>query len=605
MDSHLFNSAISVVLHLLAMRKLLICSLFAFFGHTVICQTTPSLQFVKSVRQKGPVAYRDPFGSISPNGKKFAYSDRKQIIVQQIVGGATFELEKHGRFVITLAWHPDSKRILTYEIGGPKEYWYIYDMESKTAKVWWPEKKSFKDAKAKLEIERSELKDLTWSADATLLAGLSKRNGKTQLWLMDSLGQHERVAVEKNLIESIQWNPSTKSFAGIVEANGKRFIQFNLLDDRSQKIAVDSYGPIAFSPDGKYLYFSMANEKKVVDLQRYEISSGKQSQLASFSRDSYGPSVAQDGSVLFRLQDYRVFIAAVDGEGGESKPITTFMSEISHWHPNGKLLSFTYGNWRRVMDDMKYPHIAQDIGYITFDMNKPAERPEVVVRASYSEDQGMCWSPNNKWIAFHTHADGTDDIWIQPNNDASKGRPLSKGGHETGWPRWSPDGKWIVSNTAYNADRINKLFLIEMNQETGEALRPQIELIPPGLEDGIYTDAQWLDNQHLVIEYVVDPETKEIHIVPIDGSHGKKVHSFKSDQLYSGIGLSFDKNWVAFIAPDNNGTFQVFKVSIDGGNVKQLTFDNTDKAHPSGSPTDNIFSFTVFNFQSIFWMIKS
>lgn len=450
------------------MRKLLICSFLVFCGHTIICQTAPSLQFVKSVRQKGPVAYRDPFGSISPDGKMFAYSDRKQIIVQQIVGGATFELEKHGRFVITLAWHPDSKRILTYEIGGPKDYWYVYDLESKTGKVWWPEKKSFKDGKAKLEIERSELKDLTWSADATLLAGLSKRNGKTQLWLMDSIGQHERVAVEKNLIESIQWNPATKSFAGIVEVDGKRFIQFNLLDERSQKLVANSYGPIAFSPDGKYLYFSIANDKKVVDLQQYDISNGKQSQLASFSRDSYGPSVAKDGSVLFRLQDYRVFIAAVDGEGGESKPITTF----------------------------------------------------------------------------------------------------------------------------------------KMNQETGEAVRPQIELVPPGLEDGIYTDAQWLDNSHLVIEYVVDPETKEIHIIPIDGSPGKKIHSFKSDQLYSGIGISHDQRWVAFIAPDNNGTFQVFKVSIDGKEVKQLTFDNTDKAHPSGSPTDNIFSFTVFNFQSIFWMIR-
>ena len=566
---------------------------------------SPALQFVKAVRQKGPVAYRDPFGAISPDGKLFAYSDRKQIHVQQMPGGATFELTKHGSFVISLSWHPDSQHLITYEIGGERKFLYIYNINTKKGSALWPEKLFFQDPLTKNKVDRADIKELVWSANGSSVAGLSKKNGKSQLWQMNSKGEEEKMVLEKSLIESIAWNPTANSWAGIVEENSQRFIQMNLLDESSEKLPFNSYGPIAFSPDGRWLYFSEANEKKVVDLCKYDMKVRTKTPLATFTRDSYAPSVTNDGSVLFKLQDYKVFIAAVSGDGGESKPITTFMSEISHWHPDGKLLSFTYGNWRRVMDDLKYPDIAQEIGYIHFDMNKPADKPEVVVRASYSEDQGMCWSPNNKWIAFHTHADGTDDIWIQPNNDASKGRPLSKGGHETGWPRWSPDGKWIVSNTAKTADRINKLFLIEMDQEKGVAISNQKELIPPGLEEGVFTDAQWMDDSKtLVIEYVVNPEEKEIHLVPIDGSKGRRIHTFSSDQLYSGIGLSHDQKWVAYTAPDNNGNFQVFKVSIDGKEVKQLTFDATDKAHPSGSPTKNIFSFTIFNYQSIFWLAK-
>ncbi|MEQ8363293.1 MAG: hypothetical protein RH948_10525 [Cyclobacteriaceae bacterium] len=590
------------------MSKYLSIILFCCF---LGCQTekeheqkdAPQMQFIKAVKQKGPVAYRDPFGSISPDGKLFAYSDRKQILVQQVVGGATFELEKHGTFVITLTWLPDSQHLVTYEIGGDREYWYVYDLQTKQGAPLWPTKSNFNDGA--LQLERADVKDLTWSLDGKQVAGLSKKDGKTQLWVMDDKGENEKVVTERELIESIQWNPSSDSFAGIIEENGERSIQLNLSDSNSEKIKADSYGPIAFSQDGKFLYFSLANEKEVVNLQQYDLKAKTKTQLASFSRDSYAPSVAKDGSVLFRLQDYKVFIAAVDGDGGESKPITTFMSEISHWHPNGKLLSFTYGNWRRVMDDRNYPDITQEIGYVNFDMNQPKDQPDVVVRASYSEDQGMAWSPNDKWIAFHTHADGTDDIWIQPNNDASKGKPLSKGGYETGWPRWSSDGKWIVSNTAPTSDRINKLFLIGMDQETGEPATEQIELVPPGLEEGSFTDSQWMkDSKNLVIEYVVTPELKEIHIVPIDGKPGKKIHSFNSDQLYSGIALSHDQKWVAYIAPDEKGNFQLFKVSIDGKVVKQLTFDATNKAHPAGSPTDNIFSFTVFNYESIFWLMK-
>lgn len=586
--------------------------LFILFCFLLGCQTekaqeqkVPQMQFIKAVKQKGPVAYRDPFGAISPDGKLFAYSDRKQISIQQVVGGATFELDKHGTFVITLTWLPDNQHLITHEIGGEREYWYSYDLQTKQGTPLWPNKRNFNDADKSLQIERENIKDLTWSSDGKQVAGLSKTNGKTQLWIMDAHGENETVAAERELIESIQWNPSTRSLAGIVEENEERYIQLDLTNADSEKIKAESYGPIAFSPDGKFLYFSLANEKQVIDLQKYNLETKSRTQLASFSRDSYAPSVAKDGSVLFRLQDYKVFIAAVDGDGGESKPITTFMSEISHWHPNGKLLSFTYGNWRRVMDDRNYPDITQEIGYINFDMNQPKDKPDVVVRASYSEDQGMAWSPNNKWIAFHTHADGTDDIWIQPNNDASKGKPLSKGGYETGWPRWSPDGKWIVSNTAPTSDRINKLFLIGIDQESGEPTTEQIELVPPGLEEGSFTDSQWMNNsKSLVVEYVVNPELKEIHIVPIDGKPGKKIHSFNSDQLYSGIALSHDQKWVAYIAPDEKGNFQLFKVSIDGKEVKQLTFDATNKAHPAGSPMENIFSFTVFNYESIFWLVK-
>lgn len=584
--------------------KILVLLVINSLAFDAFAQPVAPLQFVKAVKQKGPVAYRDPFGAISPDGTRFAYSDRKQLFVQQIEGGATFEMEKHGAFIIALTWLPDSKHIATYEIGGERNFWYVYDLETKQGTALWPERKNLAGPDGKTNIDRADWRGLTWSQDGKQVAGYSRVSGKSQWFTVGPNGNNGKIEAEKELIESLQWNPRLKSWAAIVTKDGNRGIAMDLKKEAGF-LPVDCYGPIAFSPDGKFLYYSKANEKEVVDLHQYDLEAKTEKKMTSFSRDSYGPSVAADGSVLFKLQDYRVFIAAVDGEGGESKPITTFMAEISHWHPDGKLLSFTYGNWRRVMDDAKYPHIAQDIGYITFDINKPAEKPEVVVRASYSEDQGMCWSPNNKWIAFHTHADGTDDLWIQPNNDATKGKPLSKGGHETGWPRWSPDGKWIVSNTAKNQDRINKLFIIGVDQETGEPTTAQMELTPKGLESGIFTDAQWLnDSKTLVIEYVVDPDNKEIHLVPIDGGAGKKIHAFKSDQLYSGIGLSADQQWVAFIAPDNRGNFQVFKVSLDGQTVKQLTFDGTDKAHPSGSPKENIFSFTVFNYYSIFWKAR-
>jgi len=565
----------------------------------IIAQVLPPLQYVKTVRQKGPVAYRDPFGAISPDGNKLAYSDRNQIFVQLIEGGATYELEKQGAFVITIDWLPDSQHLITYEIGGKKDFWYVYDLNKRNASPLWPESKNFTDRG--ITIDRSQLKELSWSNDKVV--GTSRINGKSQLWLLDANGQNEKIITEKEFITSPQWNPADQVIAGIVEINGKRKIQLDLNSEKSELIDVDCYGTIAFSPDGKILFYSKANNRKVIDLHSYHLPSKKHQRLASFSRDSYDPSVSSSGSVLFKLQDYRVFIAATEGESKLSKPVTTFMSELSYWDPTGKELSFTYGNWRRVMDDMHYPDISQEIGYINFNQSLPAEKPDVVVRSSYSEDQGMCWSPNKKWVAFHTHADGTDDIWIQPNNDSTKGVPLSKGGSETGRPRWSPDGKWIVYTS--QADGVKRIFTIGMSQETGKITTAQKVLVPNKKMQGAFADAHWLkDSETLVTEYVPDLQHKELYLLKRDGSVIKKIHTYTSDQQYSGISISHDYQWVAYIAPDNQGNYQVFKVSMDGKTVKQLTYDATDKTHPSFSPAEDIISYTVFSYQVIFWMLN-
>ncbi len=581
------------------MKYLAFILFFTCFALETIGQDFPSLKFVKTVRQKGPVAYRDPFGSISPNGKLLAYSDRNQIFVQQIEGGATYDLEKHGAFVILLTWLPDSQHLVTYEIGGEKKFWYVYDLTTKSASPLWPGKEYFADQGFK--INRSQLRELTWLGNK--VTGTSRIDGKTQLWSMDATGQNEKMLIEKEFIESPQWNPGTEKIAGIIEIHSKRAIQLDLVNSESEIIEVDCYGSIAFSPDGSMLYYSKANDKKVIDLHSYDIKTKAHKRLASFSRDSYGPSVATNGSLLFKLQDYRVFIASTDGESGLSRPVTTFMSELSYWDPTGKSLSFTYGNWRRVMDDMHYPDISQEIGYINYYHSLPADKPDVVVRASYSEDQGMCWSPNKKWIAFHTHADGTDDIWIQSNNDPAKGKPLSVGGHETGRPRWSPDGKWLVYTS--QSDGVKRIFSIGMDQESGKITIPQNVIIPENEMPGAFADAHWMaDSKTLVTEYVPDLEHKELYLISKDGSGIRKIHTYKSDQQYSGISISHDHKWIAYIAPDVHGNYQVFKVSIDGKTVKQLTFDATDKTHPSFSPAEDIISYTVFSYQVIFWMLN-
>ena len=85
-------------------------------------------------------------------------------------------------------------------------------------------------------------------------------------------------------------------------------------------------------------------------------------------------AVAADGTLVFKVQSYRTVVAAAPAEGGPVVPLASFQSETPSWDPTGRWLGITYGTWRRVVDDAKYPDIAQDAGIIAAAGDRPRQR---------------------------------------------------------------------------------------------------------------------------------------------------------------------------------------------------------------------------------------
>ena len=369
----------------------------------------------------------------------------------------------------------------------------------------------------------------------------------------------------------------------------------------------DVYGPIAFAPDGNTLYFSSPNDGGMVELIAADLTTRRTRRLSNFSRDAYAPLVAADGTVIFKTQTYRTHLADIAFEGGPTRQLTTFQSETPSYHPTRPLIAFTYGTWRRVVDDAKYPDIAQEIGVVDLNQSIPAAKPSQVLEDSDSEDQAMSWSPNGRWIAFHSHKEMSDDVWLRPADGSQPDKRITflGRGAEVGWPRWSPDGRTVLLNGARKSDGASVLYAIGVNQDDGRVTSELREVTVEGIS-GEMGHAEWMPGSASVIALAKEgPGRHVIFTVPVAGGRASLVHRFESEHDFSGLGVSSNGRYVAFVAPAPDGFFQIFVKAVGAPTpAVQLTSDRSHKTQPTFAPDDSRVAFTVWSYEAAFWSFQ-
>jgi len=566
------------------------------------------LRFVVEARQLGPVGYRDPVGAMSPDGQWLAYASEGRLRLSQISGGPVTTVGPAGGRITSIAWLPDSRRVAAYQADGHGNVaWWIVDVhEGDRRRLWTDSFPKVAVGNDSIAIDPNRFREIAWTSDGSRLAGVVLQPGGSVLWTGKPDGTDARAELSAMRLSSPAWSPDGKTLACLAMAGSKQFVSLPCGTPATGATTEEAYGPIAFSLDGMRLYFASPNARGSLDLWVRPLPTGAATRLTGFARDTYGPSVGKYGRVLFGVQDYRTFIAVVPSDSGMVRQVTSFQSETPTWSRDDKRIGFTYGSWRRIIDDLHYPDIAQDLGLVNADADTPAGAPQTVIRASASEDQGLDWSPNGKWIVLHSHANGLDDVWIQPADGSAPAKSITAGGTETGWPRWSPDGAWIAYGTEVrDGGRLRGvLFTVGIDSATGTVTREARRVAIDGVRGDI-DQVEWASgSDSIVFSAAEGHDQRAIYVVARDGGPARLVHRFTSEQQFSGIGVAPGFRWVAFIAPANDGHMQVFRVSARGGTASQVTFDPSDKAQPAVSRDGSRIAFTVFSYRMQFWVIE-
>jgi Tol biopolymer transport system component len=363
---------------------------------------------------------------------------------------------------------------------------------------------------------------------------------------------------------------------------------------------VDVIGPLAFTKDR--VYFASPADNGMVALWTADLRSKHADRISAFSRDAYAPSIGGD-TVVFKTQTYRTLLADVPADGGATRQLTTFQSETPSYHPTQPLLAFTYGTWRRVLDDGKYPDIAQDIGVIDVSNAVPADAPATVIAKSESEDQAMAWSPNGRWIAFHSHREMSDDVWLRPSDGSAADKRITflGRGAEAGWPRWSPNGRLVLISAGKKTKPNVVAYVIGIDQETG-ALTSDLREVLADLPPGDVTHAEWFGNDAIVAIAKEAPGRHAILTLPARGGKARIIHRFSTEHDFDGLGISAAGKYLAFTAPASDGYYQIFKMPVAGDRAPiQLTTDPSNKTQPAFAPDGSRVAFTVWSYDATFW----
>ena len=101
-------------------------------------------------------------------------------------------------------------------------------------------------------------------------------------------------------------------------------------------------GPVAWTPDGRQIVFSMPDEHGVLNLYRLSAAGiGSHEPIASSSRPRWGSSVTPDGRGLFAFDSDGVFVQPLSSPARTQSPVETlFNGNFAEISPDGRYLAY-------------------------------------------------------------------------------------------------------------------------------------------------------------------------------------------------------------------------------------------------------------------------
>ena len=410
--------------------------------------------------------------TLAPDSQRIAFlRDEHALIVANLdgTGERTLATRSSPDLFYAVAWSPDGKRVACAGVRSGQE------MDADLVEV---------------EVESGVQKTLTqnwnwihqviWLPDSSGLVVVAndKQGSPMQLWQLSyPSGEVRRITTDLNSYSHLSLTADAKA---LVMAQSIRTLHLWVVPNGDAQHARqitfgsewDGYSGLAWTPDGKIVYSSLASGRPEIWIMEADGSHPRQL-TTDLGSDRLGLSVSPDGRyiafVSARGENWRggpgnIWRIDIDGrnpkqlskvgtlpffspdsqwvfyrtqeavwkvpiEGGESVQLTGPYSYIIDISPDGKLLAYR-------------DEATKKVGVILSEGGKPgrifADIPSTELRPLPR------WTPDGQALSYLATHEGVSNIWLQPI-DGSSSRPLTD--FKTArihYYAWSCDGKYLA-----------------------------------------------------------------------------------------------------------------------------------------------------------------
>jgi len=212
------------------------------------------------------------------------------------------------------------------------------------------------------------------------------------------------------------------------------------------------------SPDGKRAVIEVREESNEgTDLWLIDLETGLRTRFTFAAGDEARTCWSADGEFVYyqsvEAGIYRIMQQPVDGQGGAAIILESDREIIP--------FSVSPDNRTLLIDFMR-----EDIKYDIRKLDLTGGDGEPTILATHPENDmgGAVYSPDGRWVAYHTETAAAWDIFVMPAAGGARKWQITTSG--TAYPKWSPDGKelWVATFSgllqAYPVDGSGETFRV-------------------------------------------------------------------------------------------------------------------------------------------------
>ncbi len=381
-----------------------------------------------------------------------------------------------------------------------------------------------------------------YSPNGRWIAFTSDRGGGDNIWVMNRDGSDMRAVSKETfrLLSQPAWSPDSEYVVGRKHFTsgrslgaGEMWLYHRSGGDGLQltrkRTEQKDTGEPAFSPDGRYLYFSddatpggqfeysKDPNGQIYVIQRLDRKTGETSQYVTGPGGSIRPTPSPDGKSLafVRRVRYKTTLFIRDLESGKETPVYDALDRDMQetwaihgvypnmaWTPDNKAVVLWAGGKIRKIDAAT--GAAADIPFHVKTTRRVASvvRAKVDVAPKAFDVKMIRWaevSPRGDKVVF----EALGKLWIRDVNGGQAKRLTSQGDHFELYPAWSRDGASIVyttwSDEAFGTIRVASAAGGEgrvVTKKPGHYVEPAFSpdgrtIVYRTVQDGYLTSAQW------------------------------------------------------------------------------------------------------------------